>query len=167
MNAIRLIIFTIAVPGFVVGYMPYALYDVKETVETGFFRYTGLILIFMGTLFYMRSALNFLVHGGGTPAIWFSKHLKLLIGEEPFKLVSSGIYKYSRNPMYLGVIMVVYGLSIFFESKDIFVYACMLIVFFHIVIIFLEEPHLRRKYGEEFERYLQETNRWFGVKSIK
>src|SRR2546427_10525595 len=43
-----------------------------------------------------------------TPAIFFSRRLRLLIGEEPGGLVSGGLYRFSRNPMYFGVLMVVF-----------------------------------------------------------
>ncbi len=166
MNVIRLIIFTIVVPGFVLGYVPYSLYNAQETFGIGFFRYTGLILISVGVLLYIWSVLSFLIKGNGTPAIWFTKYLKILIGEEPIRLVSSGLYKTSRNPMYLGVLMIVFGLSILLESKTILIYTGILGVFFHIVVIFLEEPHLKKNFGKEYELYLKKTHRWFGLKSM-
>jgi len=87
--------------------------------------------------------LSFLLKGKGTPAIWFAKHLKFLIGEEPIKMVSSGLYKISRNPMYLGVQNIAFGQAIFFGSMAILIYAGLLTVFFHLTVILLEEPHLR------------------------
>ena len=167
MDIIRLIIFTIVVPGFVLGYLPYVLYDAQETFGIGILKHSGWVLIAFGVLLYIRSVLNFLIEGKGTPAIWFTKHLKKIIGEEPTKLVSSGLYTTSRNPMYLGVLMIAFGLSILLESKSVLVYSFILVVFFHLVVVFLEEPHLKKKYGEEYEFYLKKTPRWFSLKSIK
>ncbi len=167
MNVIRLIIFTIVIPGFVIGYVPYSLYNHQEIFEIGILRYSGLIPIGLGVLLYIWSSLNFLLIGNGTPAMWFTKRLKILIGEEPIRLVSSGLYKISRNPMYLGVLNIVFGLSMLFESRSILIYSILLGLFFHLVIILLEEPHLKAKYGRDYETYLKQTNRWFGLKSMK
>ena len=167
MNVFKLIFFTIVIPGFVVGYVPYTLYNYRQVFEIGIFRYVGLILMILGVSLYIWSAMNFLLRGKGTPAIWFTKQLKFLIGQEPIKLVSTGLYKISRNPMYLGVLNIVLGLSIFFESKTILIYSVILGVFFHLVIILLEEPHLKAKFGQEYETYFEQTNRWFGLKSMK
>lgn len=167
MNTIKSIIFTLIVPGFVLGYVPYILYDAQGSFGIGILRNIGWLLIALGTLLYAWSVLNFLIEGNGTPAIWFTKQLKKLIGEEPSKLVSSGLYKISRNPMYLGVLMIVFGQSILLESKSILIYTGILAVLFHLVVVFLEEPHLKKKYGEEYERYLKNTPRWLGLKSIK
>ena len=128
------------------------------------FRYFGLILIILGISLYIWSALSFLLKGKGTPAIWFAKHLKFLIGEEPIKMVSSGIYKISRNPMYLGVLNIAFGQAIFFGSKAILIYAGFLTIFFHLTVIILEEPHLRRKHGQEYEDYTKQVPRWIGLK---
>ena len=165
MRLLQLIIFTLVIPGFVIGYVPYALFDHHDTFDLGLLRYAGLLPMALGLIFYVWSALSFLLKGKGTPAIWFTKHLKSLIGEEPMKLVSSGLYTISRNPMYLGVVNVVFGISIFFESQAILIYGIILGVFFHFVIVFLEEPHLRAKYGSEYESYCKRTNRWLGIKS--
>jgi len=165
MNIIRLIIFTLLVPGFVVVYVPYSIYNQTQMMDIGIFRYFGLPIIPIGFLLYLWSAINFLLQGKGTPAIWLTKRLEFLIGTEPVKLVSKGLYRYSRNPMYLGVVGMVYGISIYFESISTLIYALGISIFFHLVIVYIEEPHLKRKYGQEFESYLQETNRWLGRKS--
>jgi len=162
MNLIRLILFTAIIPGLVVGYIPYLLRNYLERFEIGAFKYIGLLLITIGVVLYLMSALSFLVKGKGTPTIWFAKHLKFLIGEEPIQLVSSGLYKMSRNPMYLGVLNIALGQALFFESTTNLIYAGFLIVFFHLVVVLIEEPHLKKKYGQEFVDYTKQVPRWFG-----
>ena len=167
MNVVKLIIFTLIIPGFVVVYVPYSLYSDQEVFEIGVLKYIGLALMALGLLLYTISVINFLIQGKGTPAIWFTKQLRFLIGEEPKELVSAGLYKISRNPMYLGVVSTVFGLALFFESKTILIYAILLGLFFHLVIVLLEEPHLKKKYGSTYESYFKRTNRWIGLKSLK
>ncbi|RLD23463.1 MAG: hypothetical protein DRI70_09360 [Bacteroidetes bacterium] len=162
MDLIRLILFTALIPGLVVGYIPYLLRNYSETFDIGIFKYIGLFLIAIGFILYLMSALSFLLKGKGTPTIWFAKHLKFLIGEEPIKLVSSGLYKMSRNPMYLGVQSIALGQAIFFESTMNLFYAGFLIIFFHLVVVLIEEPHLKKKHGQEYVDYTEQVPRWFG-----
>ncbi len=164
MTFIRLLIFTILVPGIITGYVPYLLCNDKGSFDIGFLKYSGFVLVFAGVVFYLWSALSFFIQGKGTPAIWFTRILKFLIGEEPQKMVSSGLYKISRNPMYTGVIFIVTGESLLFESKNILLYSLFLILFFNVVVVFIEEPHLRKKFGKDYDEYLQKTSRWFTLK---
>ena len=104
-----------------------------------------------------------MLKGKGTPAIWFSKFLKFLIGEEPIHLVSTGLYKYSRNPMYLGVLLIIYGQGIYFEILTILEYGIFMSIFFHLIVLFVEEPHLKKKFGESYIEYLKSAPRWFSI----
>ena len=75
-------------------------------------------------------------------------------------LVSSGVFKYTRNPIYLGDALVLLGLFLHWGS----LLALPLVVIFVWAIerrfIIPEEVHLRDKFGTEFERYAQNTRRW-------
>lgn len=164
MILIRLIIFTVIIPGLVVGYIPYLLRAHSKLFDIGIFKYFGLLIITIGIILYLMSAVSFLLQGKGTPTIWFTKHLKFLIGEEPIKLVSSGLYKVSRNPMYLGVLNIALGQALFFESTANLIYAGILIIFFHLIVVLLEEPHLKRKYGQEYVVYTKRVPRWIGIR---
>jgi protein-S-isoprenylcysteine O-methyltransferase Ste14 len=156
---IRGLIFTILVP-FVVGVaVPWTLHrDIHAPVGL---KITGGLVILIGVVFYGVCLLRFLL-SGGTPAIFFTRHLKFLIGEEPGKLVREGIYRFSRNPMYLSVLLVVFGQAIFFRSSDVAFYGIALFFLFHLVVVFIEEPHLRSERGGAYEEYFQRVPRWLG-----
>ena len=164
MTLIRLLLFTAIIPGLVVGYIPYLLRSGQDIFELGIFKFFGLGFILLGMMFYFSSALSFLLKGKGTPTIWFAKHFKFLIGEEPIKLVSSGLYKMSRNPMYLGILNLAFGQGLFFESSANLIYAGFLTLFFHFVVILLEEPHLKKKHGKEYIEYMDQVPRWIGFR---
>jgi len=115
-----------------------------------------------GTLIYGLCLIRFLA-AGGTPAIFFTRHLWLLIGEEPARLVSGGLYRFSRNPMYGGVLLVVFGQAALFASPRMAAYGCALFVFFHLIVVFVEEPHLRAARGLPYESYCREIPRWLGL----
>ena len=76
------------------------------------------------------------------------------------KLVTSGIYKYSRNPMYLGLLMIVDSSSIFYLN----IYSILTPLFFYLWInrfqIKREEVFLTEKFGEDYLSYKKKTRRW-------
>ena len=76
------------------------------------------------------------------------------------KLVTSGIYKYSRNPMYLGLLMIVVSSSIFYLN----IYSILTPLFFYLWInrfqIKREEVFLTEKFGEDYLSYKKKTRRW-------
>jgi protein-S-isoprenylcysteine O-methyltransferase Ste14 len=158
---IRGILFTILVPGTVAGYVPYLFMRNRlPDMHIGQFYWVGLLIMCIGIFIYLLTLISFLLRGKGTPAIWFTKVIGFIIGEEPGKMVSSGLYKYSRNPMYVGVITTVAGEGIFFQYSSLLWYAFSLFIIFTLVVMFIEEPHLEEKFGEEYKNYKKRTRRW-------
>ena len=76
------------------------------------------------------------------------------------KLITSGIYKYSRNPMYLGLLMIVISTSIFY--LNIFSIITPILFYFWInrFQIKREEIFLTEKFGKEYLLYMTKTRRW-------
>ena len=76
------------------------------------------------------------------------------------KLVTSGIYKYSRNPMYLGLLLIVISSSIFYLN----IYSVTTPMIFYYWInrfqIKREEIFLTEKFGKEYLLYMTRTRRW-------
>ena len=68
MLVIRAILFTILMPGLVTIYIPQVLISGNAPVEDGW-RFLGLLPITVGAMGYFISALEFLMRGGGTPAL--------------------------------------------------------------------------------------------------
>lgn len=157
MLIVRAILFTILVPGTVTVYIPSLLLSGTAPVD-GAVRFLGLLPIAAGALGYFACALEFLLRGGGTPAVFFTRPLRFLIGEEPKTVVHTALYQRSRNPMYLSVVTVVLGESLFFESRALLVYAVFLWLMFHLVVVFIEEPHLRQRPG--YREYCAQVPRW-------
>jgi len=158
---VRGLFFTILVPGTVAGYVPYWLTRTRyPDLTTGLFQWAGLLIMVAGIFIYLWTITSFLLRGKGTPAIWFTRAIGFIIGEEPVKMVSSGLYKYSRNPMYLGVMTTVAGEGLFFQYSILLWYSLALFVIFNIVVIFIEEPHLAKKFGSNYLEYKRRTGRW-------
>ena len=155
------ILFTILVPGTVAVYIPWLFMRNRlPDINTGLFHWAGLLIMIAGIFIYLLTTFSFLLKGKGTPAIWFTKAISFIIGEEPVKMVSSGLYKYSRNPMYIGVMTIVTGQGLYFQYSVVLWYALSLFIIFNFVVIVIEDPHLEKKFGDEYRNYKRRTRRW-------
>ena len=102
----------------------------------------------------MRRALVFCfcnVVGAGTLAPW----------APPEKLVMVGLYRYSRNPMYVSVGLVLLGWALAFASPALGAYTLLVAMAFHIRVVRGEEPWLARTHGADWNRYVSQVPRWF------
>jgi protein-S-isoprenylcysteine O-methyltransferase Ste14 len=153
------LIFTVLVPGVVAVYVPQTL---REGPAAGGWWSVGWILFALGALIYLRCLLDFLL-AGGTPSIFFTRPIRAILGEEPQKVVGGGLYRYSRNPMYVGVLTALAGQAIVYRSRAIAIYLLIAAVVFHCVVVFLEEPHLARVRGSAYNDYRRRVPRWLGL----
>ena len=111
----------------------------------------SIFILFVGILILLNPVLKF-------------KKSKTTINPIKFKkvnkLVTSGIYKYSRNPMYLGLLMIVISSTIFYLN----IYSILTPLFFYLWInrfqIKREEIFLTEKFGKEYLLYKNMTRRW-------
>jgi protein-S-isoprenylcysteine O-methyltransferase Ste14 len=156
---VRGLLFAVMVPGLVAVYVPQRLRG-GAALRGGLWQ-AGWLPVAAGAVFALAGAGSFL-RVGGTAAPFFLRGLRFLWGEEPGSLVSAGVYRYSRNPMYAGVVAAIFGQALLFASARIALYGAALFAFFHIVVKFVEEPHLRRRDPEKFARFEKEVPRWIG-----
>ena len=153
---IRNLVFTILQPGVVAGLIPYlilgdqAKVTFAEQLSTGGPHYSGAIIFLIGFVIMLWCIGSFAIQGRGT----------LSPADPTMRLVISGLYRYSRNPMYVGVILMLIGEAIFFESTELWMYSLFVFVLFNIFIIRVEEPRLRRDFGKEYNRYCVRVRRW-------
>lgn len=151
---LRNLFFTILQPGVVAGLVPYLLLraDEQERILQPFYlpQYMGLFLFAFGFLVMMNCILNFAIHGKGT----------LSPADPTRKLVIAGLYKYSRNPMYVGVVSMLVGEAVFFQSERLGIYSILIFIIFHLFIVFFEEPRLKKDFGAEYEQFCTAVRRW-------
>lgn len=76
------------------------------------------------------------------------------------KLVTSGIYKYSRNPMYLGMILIVISTAIFYLNYYSIITPFIFYFWINTFQIKREEIFLKEKFGKEYLSYSFKTRRW-------
>jgi protein-S-isoprenylcysteine O-methyltransferase Ste14 len=156
---LRGILFTIFVPCAVGVFVPLALADGLH-LNAGVW-ITGWILVLAGTVIYFMCLIRFLL-SGGTPALFFTHPLRTVLGEEPPRLVQSWLYGWSRNPMYMGVILLISGWAVVFASLRVAIYGICVFLCFHLIVVYLEEPHLRRQRGPAYVEYCRRVPRWIG-----
>jgi protein-S-isoprenylcysteine O-methyltransferase Ste14 len=79
-------------------------------------------------------------------------------------LVTSGVFSFTRNPLYLGVIVMICGAGLILNSWWIFIGLVPAIILCHTVLIIPEERYLSSLFGEEFIAYTHSVRTWFGRK---
>jgi protein-S-isoprenylcysteine O-methyltransferase Ste14 len=92
----------------------------------------------------------FSFRGSGTPAPF----------DAPRLVVAAGPYKYVRNPMYIGALAMLAAYGLYLRSPSVVMFALAWIVAVHLGVVYLEEPDLRRKFGESYEDYCRAVPRW-------
>jgi protein-S-isoprenylcysteine O-methyltransferase Ste14 len=80
--------------------------------------------------------------------------------EPPDRLVIRGIYRYCRNPMYLGQLALLLGLFVYRGEALLLVHLALYAGVVRAYVVRWEEPELRRRFGEEYLRYLERVPRW-------
>ena len=75
-------------------------------------------------------------------------------------LVTTGLFRFSRNPMYLAMALELGAVGLFLGSLGAFVGVFLFIIWMTIVQIPTEERVLRRVFGTEYDDYLQKVRRW-------
>jgi len=78
------------------------------------------------------------------------------------KLVTTGVYRISRNPMYLGMFLIYFGIGISCMSW-LFLLFTMLFVILSNILVNTEERFCLKTYGESYRKYLNRTPRWIGL----
>ncbi len=115
-----------------------------------YLRATGIVFILSGIVLLFWTIRLFYLVGRGTLAPWDATSV----------LVVRGPYLYARNPMISGVLFVLFGKSLVFQSIPIWL---LFIAFFcinHVYFIFKEEPDLVKRFGDKYLDYKSKVPRW-------
>lgn len=104
----------------------------------------------VGTGELLHCIWGFAVHGKGTLAPL----------DPPKVLVVREAYGYTRNPMYVAVVVVLVSEAVFFGSTALLIYAGIGFLGFHLFVLGYEEPHLRRQFGTLYDQYCRAVARW-------
>ena len=151
--ALEAVVFTIIVPGAVTVWIPGGLLDLFTVVpctDWAWLRWASAAPLAAGLPIYVRCVWDFAARGRGIPAPV----------DHPKALVVSGLYRYVRNPMYVGVILVLIGEALWFPSWSFALYIAAFFAVVNVYILVYEEPNLRRRFGDDYARYAAAVSRW-------
>lgn len=80
--------------------------------------------------------------------------------ENASSLVTSGIFKYSRNPMYLGMVIILFGLALMFNLVGGILFVLLFMIYITKFQIRPEEEVMERLFGEDFIKYKHKVRMW-------
>ena len=83
-------------------------------------------------------------------------------GQPTTQLITTGIFSWSRNPLYLAGVILYLGLGLLFNSLWLVLLTIPAIVAFHFILIAPEERYLEAKFGEDYRLYKRSARRWMG-----
>ncbi|MEN8162345.1 MAG: isoprenylcysteine carboxylmethyltransferase family protein [Myxococcota bacterium] len=143
------LLFTFLVPGTVAGLLPWTIAGDAPPV-TGATLALAVLFFALGLSIYAWCVYDFASFGRGTPAPI----------DAPKRLVVRGLYRYTRNPMYVGVLTVLLGWTVLFLLPRLALYTAFVGTMFHTFVMLYEEPALEREFGEEYVAYKARVSRW-------
>jgi len=151
MNTLKTLLYMGFMHGLFTFFIPYQIASFDFLfIPFGSFRFLALPLWAAGATIIIWCSVDIIRTGRGTPA-----HL-----DPPKMLIINGLYRYVRNPIYLGALAVVSGYIFWFGSQLLILYLLFFFLCFHLMIVFIEEPILRNMFGEKYEEYCRNVPRW-------
>ena len=150
--ALRSLFWTLLLPGVVAGYVPWRYFGLAQ-VQLGAgtpARLPGLLCMAAGAGLLATCIWEFARSGRGT----------LAAVDPPRDLVVRGLYRYVRNPMYLGVTAILLGEALVARSWALLLYWAIWFLAAHLFVLGYEEPALRRRFGASYEHYAHRVGRW-------
>ena len=148
---LRSLLWTVLLPGMIAGYIPWRYFGVRHAHITAEpLDLIALAAIAAGALLLAICIWEFARSGRGT----------LSPVDPPRQLVVRGLYRFVRNPMYVAVSAVLLGEALLIRSTALVIYWAAFFLLANLWVRFYEEPNLRSRFGESYERYTQTVHRW-------
>ena len=151
-NVIVSLLFTLfGGPGLVLILMPWYITHFRIASGTPATRAVlAGFMILVGLIPLMESIVRFVVAGRGT----------LMPAVPTEHLVVGGLYRYVRNPMYVGVVTALLGETLLMGSRHMLVYTATVWLIMHLFVCLYEEPKLLGTFGEEYADFRKNVPRW-------
>jgi protein-S-isoprenylcysteine O-methyltransferase Ste14 len=152
-DAVATALFLIVAPGAVVGLVPWLITGWREAPALlGFapLRWLGMVLVGLCVLILLDSFWRFAREGLGSPAPVYPTE----------RLVTTGLYRHVRNPMYVALVAGILGQALWLPSGALIIYAALVALAAHLFVRFYEEPALKRAHGAQYAAYCAAVPRW-------
>ena len=137
-------------PTIVAGLVPWLLTRWDSDDPPAALKVIGVIVLAAGAALMLETTARFALQGRGTPAPW----------APPERFVERGSYRLVRSPMYLGVILLVVGQGLVLGREVLYLWAAGAWLMFTAILVFYEEPQLRRRFGDDYDDYRRRVRRW-------
>jgi len=142
--------FFLVAPGVVAGLIPFLITHWRAGADVSLtLAIFGVIMIVAGLVALIDCFVRFALKGG-TPAP---------IAPTP-ELVVTGLYRHVRNPMYLAVLLLIFGQMLVFANAGLLAYGVVVAVTVHFFVLGYEEPKLKASFPEAYEAYRENVGRW-------
>jgi len=151
--ALRAAAFVILLPGTVGGYFPVLILRASNGLVRPRLSVSSAgaaLLLLAGAAVVLRCVWDFFATGRGT----------LAPVDPPKRLVVSGLYRHTRNPMYNGVLAAILGEAWLFRSAVLLEYALGVFVAFHLFVVLYEERALASRFSGAYAAYRRTVPRW-------
>ena len=110
----------------------------------------GAVFMVLGAALALSCGAVFVAHGEGTPAPF----------DPPRRFVAHGPYRWVRNPMIIGVVVLLVGFGLWNQSVSIVLFGVVVAVGIHLFIVLIEEPGLALRFGSDYNEYRAAVNRY-------
>ena len=151
---LRATVYTLVIPGFLVGYLPWKLRPLEAAAPFPFsavFSLCGFLLCLGGGALVFSAAYYLARRGDGTPFPL----------DPPRRMVVAGPYAHIQHPMLVGLFAMLCGQVIWFPSVHVLLYTLVLLPVSRALVLHVEEPTLRQRFGEDYMAYQAAIPRWF------
>ncbi|HMK13759.1 MAG TPA: isoprenylcysteine carboxylmethyltransferase family protein [Burkholderiales bacterium] len=114
------------------------------------FALAGVVAVLLGeTLRVLTIGYEYIIRGGRESKVYAET------------LVQGGVFSHCRNPMYVGNLLIVLGLTLVSDSESFYLIFIPFAVLAYTSIVAAEEAYLRSKFGAEYDDYCRRVNRWW------
>lgn len=138
----------LVLPGTFAGIIPALIVSADRSRGDG--HSAGMAPLAAGIIILLWCVRDFYVAGKGTLAPW----------DPPKHLVVIGLYRFVRNAMYVGLMLLLIGWALIAGSPFLGGYALLIAIAFHLRVVFYEEPRLKKQFPEDWAAYAATVPRW-------
>jgi protein-S-isoprenylcysteine O-methyltransferase Ste14 len=138
-------VFMVALP-----WSAHRLVPTKLPLPLGLRSWLAGILALVGIAAWIACLDTFSRHGRGTP----------FPADAPRHLVTTGLFRRMRNPIMAAELSVIWAEALYLASLGVTLYALAISVVAHLVILHVEEPELRKRFGQSYADYCRSVPRW-------
>lgn len=154
--SVRGTLYSIAFLVFILGLVPWLAYRVDVYFPTwhvnlpGFVRAIGWLLFAITLVTYLAGSFHLMSHGRGAYVEF----------DPPKEFVATGMFRWCRNPIAGCIVLMLLWLAVAWSSTGMLLLFAFAVPAAHAQVVLLEEPLLRRRFGQPYEDFLRRVPRW-------